>query len=385
MDDEVRAVGDRIRSIMPEGLSQRQLAQRTGMKTDALSRALNGQRGFSSVELARIADELDADLYWLITGDRDPHRVRIAARHSWDSARQLRVNPGRPADEELIRRVAETYTAAYPEGPPSSEPLPANPAAMRELLGEHFVREYGAVVEDRLGVDVVRLPMLSTDYSLSVGSRAVVILATTPYWFRSNWSLAHELAHFALGHHAGDTAPGEADEAPADRFAAEFLLPEEMILREDWRRMDHSAVVEFLWRTGVSTRALGIRLGALGVTVSTEVVSALKRRTLDLIRDTVGEGRTGIGGVKQLIVRQQQSAARVFPASLVDALQKRVETGAASPEHLAWVLDVPVDVIDFPEPDEDIRADDDYERAFVARPSVTDLEDWLAARSRSAR
>ncbi|MCX4093195.1 helix-turn-helix domain-containing protein [Nocardia sp. alder85J] len=379
MDDELRAVGDRIRSVMPDGLSQRQLAERTRMKTDALSRALNGQRGFSSVELARIADELGTDLYWLVTGEQDPHRVRIAARHSWDAAQRLRVNPGRTGDDNLLERVAGTYAAAYPDGPPPSRPLPGNPTAMREVLGEHFARDYGVTVEDRLGVDVVRLPMLSTDYSLSIGSRAVVILSTTPYWFRSNWSLAHELAHFALGHHNGDSEPREVDEAPADRFAAELLLPEDLVAREDWRRMDESAVVEFLWRTGVSTKALGIRLGSLGVPVSTEVVAALKRGTLDLMRANAGEDRNPIGSVKQLIVRQQQSATRTFPAALVDALQKRVGAGAASPEHLAWMLDVPVDEIDYPEPDDGIEPDN-YERMSAGRPTAGDLEDPLDVR-----
>ncbi len=355
------------------------------MKTDALSRALNGQRGFSSVELARIADELGTDLYWLVTGEPDPHRVRIAARHSWDTGQGIRINPGRPNDDELLRQVAETYEAAFPEGPPPSSPLPGSAAAMREMLGEHFVRDYGAVVEDQLGVDVVRLPMLSTDYSLSIGPRAIVILATTPYWFRSNWSLAHELAHFALGHHDGDSEPGEKGEAPADRFAAELLLPEDLIARQDWQQMDERGVAEFLWQTGVSTMALKNRLASLGVLVSAEVVAALKRTTPSLIRANAGEDQGVIGGAKQLIVRQQQSAARVFPSALVDALQRRVEAGAASPEHLAWVLDVPVDEIDFPEPDDDSEFVDAYEQVLAARPSRADLEDWLATNSQSAQ
>lgn len=381
MDDELRAVGDRIRSLMPAGLSQRQLAERTSMKPDALSRALNGQRGFSSVELARIADVLGTDLYWLVTGAADPHRVRIAARHSWDASQRLRVNPGRPGDGELLGRVAEVYAAAFPEGPIPSESLPDNAPAMRKALGEDFVREYGAVVEDRLGVDVVRLPMLSTDYSLSIGNRAVVILTTTPYWFRSNWSLAHELAHFALGHHEGDFEPGEGDEEPADQFAAQLLLPADLIVRQDWRRINEAGVAEFLWQTGVSTKALRNRLAALEVSVSTEVVAVLKRTTPDLIRANA-KAAQAIGGAKQMIVRQQQSAARMFPSTLVDALQRRVEAGEASPEHLAWVLDVPVDEIYFPELDEDIDFDDDHPPALTARPSGADLEDWLAMNSR---
>ncbi|GAA5063631.1 helix-turn-helix domain-containing protein [Nocardia callitridis] len=385
MDDELQAVGDRIRSHMPPGMNQRQLANRTNMKTDALSRALNGQRGFSSVELARIAEELGTDLYWLVTGEPDPHRVRVAARHSWDGGQGMRINPGRPNDDELLAQVAETYYAAFPEGPSPSLPLPDSASVMREALGENFVRDYGAVVESQLRVDVVRLPMLSTDYSLSIGSRAVVILATTPYWFRSNWSLAHELAHFALGHHSGDFEPGETEEAPADRFAAELLLPEELIGGQDWQQMDERDVAEFLWRTGVSTMALKNRLASLGVLVSAEVVAALKGSTPALIRANVGEDHGVIGGANRLIARQQQSAARVFPSALVDALQRRVEAGAASPEYLAWVLGVTVDEIDFPEPDDESQFDAAFGEAFAGRPSHADLKDWLATKSQPAQ
>lgn len=362
---------------MPFGMSQRQLAERVNMKTDALSRALNGQRGFSSVELARVADELDIDLYWLVTGEPDPHRVRIAARHSWDANQRVRINPGRQRDDELLQRVAETYEAAFPKGPSPSAPLPDSAPVMREMLGEHFVRNYGEVVEDRFGVDVIRLPMLSTDYSLSIGSRAIVILTTTPYWFRSNWSLTHELAHFALGHHSGGSEPAESDEAPADQFAADLLLPEDLIIQQDWLQMDERGVAELLWQTGVSTMALKHRLASLGVQVSAEVVGALKQTTPNLIRTNASEEQGVIAGAIQLTVRQQQSAARVFPSVLVDALQRRVESGAVSPEHLAWVLDVPVDELDFPEPDDDSDFVDSYEQVLAARPSQADLEEWL--------
>ncbi|MFG2446469.1 hypothetical protein ACGFQG_26700 [Nocardia fluminea] len=53
----------------------------------------------------------------------------------------------------------------------------------RTALGDDFVRQFSAVVEAWLGADVIRLPMPSTDYSLTIGSRAIVMLATTPNWF----------------------------------------------------------------------------------------------------------------------------------------------------------------------------------------------------------
>ena len=81
MDRELLAVGERIRASMPNGMRQRELAARVGMTPDALSRALNGQRGFSILELTRISDDLQTGLSWLITGRPDPHKVTFAARH----------------------------------------------------------------------------------------------------------------------------------------------------------------------------------------------------------------------------------------------------------------------------------------------------------------
>ncbi|MFD3593171.1 hypothetical protein ACFWU5_10615 [Nocardia sp. NPDC058640] len=54
-------------------------------------------------------------------------------------------------------------------------------------------------------------------------------------------------------------------------------------------------------------------------------------------------------------------------------------------EHLAWVLDVSVDEIDFPEPDDSAALAQAYEQAFEHRPSHSDLRDWLAANGKSAR
>ncbi|MFD3593192.1 helix-turn-helix domain-containing protein [Nocardia sp. NPDC058640] len=370
---------------MPEGLSQRGLAERVGMKTDALSRALNGQRGFSSRELARIADEIGTDMYWLVTGEQDPQRVRIAARHAWNAELGVRTNPGRVHDEKLLGHVVDAYNAAFPAGPPPSEPLPADPAGMRAALGDDFARQFSAVVESRLGVDVIRLPMLSTDYSLTIGSRAIVMLATTPNWFRSNWSLAHELAHLALGHHGGDSMPGEAEEEPADGFAAQLLLPEALVVQQDWSSMGEGALARFLWETGVSTVAVKKRLAALGIQPSAEVSGALERATPAVVRaDAVG-GQSTFEVRRSVVLRQQGSSARAVPPILIEALQHRVEAGGVSPEHLAWALDVAVDEIDFPEPDESAMLARGYEAAFENGLSRAELEDWLAANGKSAR
>ena len=70
-DAAMATIGDRALQRLEE-LSpppkHRDVAESIGMTADAFSRALNGKRQFSSIELARLADRIDADLHWLITG-----------------------------------------------------------------------------------------------------------------------------------------------------------------------------------------------------------------------------------------------------------------------------------------------------------------------------
>ncbi|MGA5541293.1 helix-turn-helix domain-containing protein [Mycobacterium sp. NPDC051198] len=376
MDAELEAVGDRIRSLIPLGMSQRKLAEKSGMTPDALSRALNGQRGFSSSELARIADQLGADVYWLITGKDDPRRVEIAARHQWDAKERKRANPGRDSDEVILKQVIAAYRAAFPDGPPPSERLSKSPQRVNDQLGDAFVRHFADAVETRLGIDVVRVAGLNTDYSLRIGSRGVVLLATMPSWFRSNWSLAHEIGHLALEHHNGYSSTDQRNEAPADQFAANLLLPVDVVTHENWVEMDERGLARFLWKTGVSTRALQNRLSSLKLEPSAAVAAGLTRPTPKLIRAFARDDDV-IGGEVEVTLREQQASTRLVPALLVDALHKQVDTGNASPEMLAWALDVPVDEIDFPEPDDEALADA-HSRAIENRPTAADLENWLA-------
>ena len=376
MDAELTAVGERIRSLMPLGMNQRKLAEKAQMTPDALSRALNGQRGFSSTELARIARQLGADLYWLITGSPDPQKVDIAARHQWDSRQRTRKNPGRQDDDNLLNLVIAAYRAAFPDGPPATPPLPEDPQQLRERLGDSFVRHFAEAVESQLDVDVVRLSGLTTDYSLTIGQRAVVVLATMPGWFRSNWSLAHELGHLALGHHDGYVSTNQNNEGPADQFAANLLLPSDLMSQITWRDLDERGLVNFLWETGVSTEALKNRLASLRQAPSADVLEALARTTPKLIRaQATADG--SINGEVAVTQREQQASTRLVPSRLVEALHRQVEANKASPKYLAWALDVPVDELDFPEPDETTHADN-YAQMLEDRPAATELEKWLA-------
>lgn len=380
--DAMVEMGQRIRELMPSGMSQRQLAQRVGMTPDALSRALNGLRGLSPLEAASIARTLGADTHWLITGAPDPLALTVAARHSWDPQRRVRVNYGGDEDGSTLVRVASLYRAAYPQGPAASAELPEAPDALRDVFGTSFVREFADVVESRLGVDVIRIPGLTTDYSIRVGGRGVIVLATQSAWFRSNWSLAHELGHLALRHHNPYDSPRrvQRDEQAADRFAASLLLPSTR-LAEVEALADERSTASLIWELGVSTEAVRNQMRRARRTSNPVVTAALAKTTPRLLRDNLSAITDASEG-DPIVQREQLTSARRFPVGLLSALQLQTELGATSPALLAWALDVPVDDLDFPEPDEGDAADH-YERMLSERPSTADWSAWLSSRSDS--
>lgn len=354
MDEQLKAIGDRIRSALPAGMSQGELARRVGMPADAMSRAMNAKRGFSAAELTEIGGVLGLSLHWLVTGQPDPFALRVAARHAFDRVTRERFNRGARDDEPIVKLVARVYGEAFPDGIPASPRLSRDPAAVRDLLGDGFVRDFSKRIEISLGVDVVRVPRLSTDYSLTIGPRNVIVLATDQWWFRSNWSLAHELGHLVLSHHLDDAAAREEQEKEqedaADAFAADLLLPRDVVLKMASEATSVEGLARFVWETGVSTPALRTRLAYLHPRVSSEITEALELSTPKLLRagaEAIGDGFAGASTISE---RKQEAAVRRWPADLVAALTDQVEAGNADPQLLADVLDVDVDEIDFPEP-----------------------------------
>ena len=276
-----QSIGERVKASIPLHVSQRQLAPEVGMTHDALSRAINGQRHFSAVEIASIAARFGLDTHWLITGEQDPFNVRLAARHPWGdgSAEQ------EESDATIIARVVEAYRAAYAEEghvPTAVAPLSSDPNELRKVLadaaGGAGVRDLADQVANVLGVDIVRDPGLQTDYSFRIGNHAVVLLKSTIYWFRANWSIAHELGHLALGHHVYDRT-SLAEEIPANEFAGSFLLPTDAVRSVNWQTMTTEQLTLWLWDAGVSTTALARRLRTLGIEASDDVREALDETT----------------------------------------------------------------------------------------------------------
>lgn len=392
METQLADVGRRIRESMGTR-TQRALADAADITPDALSRALNGARGFSLSEITRIAQVLSVDVAWLITGAPDPHRVEFAARHAWDADTRQRSNPREADDAPLLDSIVDLYRAAFPNAAPSSRPLPGSAAEVRAALGDDFVGRFAQIVEQELDVDIVRIADLSTAYSLRLGGRGIIVLNTTPNWFYSNWSLAHELGHLALGHHdeSDGRQKGEATldqhEREANAFAADLLLPEDLMRAQPWATMTLDQLSAFLWATGVSTKPLRYRIQNLRITVADEVASAMESSTFDVLRSAAAQLQPPLTNSRAVAERRQQATAIRYPLALVEALTTQVERGAADPRMLASVLTISVDEVfdtfDIPEEETDEETAARLVNSHAQLPTTSALSDWIAQHERS--
>jgi hypothetical protein len=324
------------------------------MTPDAFSRALNGKRAFSSIELARLADELDADVHWLITGEPDPNRLVVAARHRFDHETGRRDVPGREADEQALRDIALAYRQSGGAARPAA-PLPTSAEQVRAALGEDFVRPFADRLEARLGVDVVRVAELSTAYSFTLGAQRVIALPATGNWFWENWSIAHELGHLALAHHDQGLPEAERDrhESAANAFAADLLLPPALLASTDWERLEPAELAELVWQWGVSTDALARRLHAVNGQASPIVRGWAGQPTQRLLR----RHWAADAGLDEITLRMDAAARRRFPLALQEVHLAGIESGTLGKGTLAWMLGIDPDAleVDVPvEPDVDV-------------------------------
>lgn len=318
-----------------------EIAAAIQMTRDAFSRSVNDQRAFSSLEIALLADELGADLHWLITGDTDPNRVVFAARHSFDPVTMQRSIPSIEEDRRVLDDICLAYMQAYLDQPATVPELPSSAAEIRTVLGDDFVRPFIERLETRLGIDAVRMTDLSTAYSFTVCGQPVIAVPGEGNWFHENWSLAHELGHLVLGHHESCDEPCVSDvhEVAANRFTAELLMPEERMRSIVWDQISNESLASHVWNLGVSTKALCTRLNGLGI--GNELVEYWATQTTQrLLRWHCADIQ---GDCDEITVRMDQAAQRHFSLALQERHIKKIATGELGKETLAWMMDVHAD------------------------------------------
>lgn len=343
-------IARRVAESIPAATTQAQVAAQIGLSEEKLSKSLRGRRAFSSVELAQIAEVLGVEVHWLITGQPDPHRRVVAARHDFDHETGQRDVPGRQDDEQVLCDINLAYRQAFEAWAPDVSALPDDVDDIRNALGPNFVRNLADNLESVLDVDVIRVPEVSTAYSFHAGPRKVIVLQATGNWFRENWSLAHELGHLVADHHADDLTPAERDhhELEANSFAAELLLPEQWIQTFNWDAITETELADLVWDFGVSTDALSRRLDRLNITVAEPISNALKLNTQKLLR-WYWTGQHS-DGPDQITERMDQAATRRFPIKLQEAHTDLIADGALRKHTLAWMLGIDADALEVDEP-----------------------------------
>ena len=222
----------------------------------------------------------------------------------------------------------------------SSEDLVGkSPAEVRIQLGDEFSLDFVERVQERLGIDVLVLDLQGDAYCLEVAGRLVLVLKRTLHWFRQNFSIAHELGHVAQGSlHGISNSQARHGEQEANAFAAELLMPADALRSMSWDAMTDTLFADLLWRLGVSTEALRIRVEALGISVPEKVQGWLQEGTYHFLRRNLSVGKSAENAIAS---RQQYASLRYIPADLFANVESAVRYGRAPVASLAWLLNVP--------------------------------------------
>ncbi|MGL4338861.1 MAG: helix-turn-helix domain-containing protein [Rhodoglobus sp.] len=339
-------IGARVRARMKEvasEMTQAEAAHQLSIPPDAFSRSLNGKRAFTAVELVELGRLLNTSAHWFVTGEEDPFIVRYAGRHTFNHDIKMHEPMDWDTDQKPLADIALAYVQAYgdadvPKVPHKTMTALTARSALEKAGGADFVRNLADLVETILGIDVVRIPGVSGGFALEVLGRRVIIVSETGNWFYENWSIAHELAHVFAGELSarGDSAcDNSVAEKRANRFAAELLLPQQLLESFSWSTATEEELADFLWRTGVSTQALSLRLSAVNISLTPSLKAALALKTQTLLRRALPHGE---GSRDKIAERMQAASARRFPAHLIATHRDRVAEGTLLVDTLAWML-----------------------------------------------
>ncbi|MEP6480107.1 MAG: XRE family transcriptional regulator [Rhodoglobus sp.] len=342
-------IGARVREklkVLQPSVTQAEMAVRLDLPPDAFSRSLSGKRAFTAVELVKLAEELKTSVHWFVTGEPDPLAVTFAGRHSYDPAVKDYVRVNWESSRQVRDDVALAYIQAYADEPPvvSTRSWTAQEAraALIDAGGANFVRQLANHVETAFGVGVVRVDGIEPDFALTVLGRHVIVLDASAYWFRENFSIAHELAHILLGHLSdlGEQACGnKAAERAANSFAAELLTPTADFSSLAWATMAPLDVASYVWAAGISTMAIRARLQALKIVTGIAAQTALDEKTQVLIQREIPTL------ADEVSLRMQEARGRRFPEQLVSAHSNLIAAGRLGAGTLAWMLGEPLELI----------------------------------------
>lgn len=266
------------------GLTQPEVAEAAGVSQGAMSRYENGQRTPDPEVLDRLAGALGVTSELLVSAGKmrgamavDAHmRRRKTARPTIWRQLEAKLNMYRLHTRYLFEEVSLQAEQIVPRFDPVETP-PADAARLtrmqwrmpvgpvRDLIG--WIEAAGCIVIEE-DFDTARVDGLSQ----WVGDHPVILLNISSPTDRKRLTLAHELGHLCL--HSVEVT--EEIEAEANSFAAEFLMPVEVI-RSQLRNLSLGRLYDLKREWGVSMQAIIERAYGLKVMTATQRTSLYKR------------------------------------------------------------------------------------------------------------
>jgi len=347
MEDPV--VG-RVRQIIDEtGQQQRTIAERIGIDPTKLSKSLSGNRRFTSLELALLAQLGNRTVDWLLTG---------ASSRSWTFAHRLNASTtsdANKAGEQVIKELAQHHEGLEALGflPPvkfvdDAPTLPGSFVAAGNALADWAVSKFPVALRDlsnadliahveqvfNLDVVVADLPDGCDGMSYEDGSLRVILLGTTDRAARQRYTLAHELGHI-LGHDADQQVIREKlgksssiRERRANVFAASFLAPvKEIAAAYTDPQVTHQ---QLAWEFAVSPESFSWRLYNLSRLNETSRQELAGRTSADIASE--------LGRTPEQFARDQAAGVPRPPLRLASSYLRAFYAGQATLNPLASIL-----------------------------------------------
>jgi len=259
------------------GMTQAELAEAVGVSQAAINRHEAGLREPDDETLDKIAAALEVTPRFLRHGDRFVGALAVDAHMRRQKTTKASVWRKLEAELNLLRLhsalLFSEVSIAAEQMVPTFDPLETTPEDAARFVRAQWRLPIGPVVNLTRRLEAAGCLVFTADFgtprvdglSQWSGDHPLILVNETLPADRLRLTLAHELGHLCL-HTLG---PTEDMEREANRFAAEFMMPEDVI-RHDLRRPDTGTLLDLKREWGVSMQALYERAYQLGRVSPTE-------------------------------------------------------------------------------------------------------------------
>lgn len=343
--------------ISRSGMTKKDFAEAIGIDGPKLAKSLTGVRRFTSTEYARIADQGEVTVDWLLHGTSS--RDKVLAHRAAPYAVQAIDLVGREMIDMLVEKLdglvtlKRTLDAPELPTPPERGSYVAKAKHLVHWYQKHLGGEVGGLdttdlidrIEDRFGIDVVvtDLPPACDGLSFSDADVRLIILATTSAPNRQRFTLAHELAHIAFNDSREVIEEQLWDqkttaESRANTFAASFLAPRDEIIRYLNGRTAKAAFDDLVLHFQLSPNAMSWRL------LNEDLIS--KDEQERLADSTAGATAMKAGRAAEHSERTRGAQARRPPKRIVNAYLQAHSDGIATLRPAASLLGEPLEQLE---------------------------------------